>query len=175
LEAGVKDKPESDKNSLEKRGRAELLTMLQGLISDVDDQGLVFLINQTKVLLHNQKVEEINSKVIEAKAKVTKGKKKPVKKKIPMEVEIVERGDGKHFFIVVNNFRIYFTLVEMRKLVKLCHAAENEADASQRLYRWFSNFRKDFLVDGQIGGAGHPYLTDLYNKLISTYRPRDEG
>jgi hypothetical protein len=173
-EAALGDEAEKEEVDLEKKSKEELITILHGLATDVDKDGLLFLINQSRVLIHNKRVEEINRKILDTKGEVTKKKKHAVKKS-PMEVEIVERGDGKHFFIVANNFRIYFTLDEMRKLVKLCHAAENEADAIQRLYRWFSSFRKDFLVDGQIGGSKHPYLADLYKKLISTYRARDDA
>ncbi len=35
----------------------------------------------------------------------------------------------------------------MRKLVAICHAAESETDAARRLYNWFTQYRKDVLVD----------------------------
>lgn len=161
---------------LEGKDEKALRKMLHNLSSEVDQEGLIFLINQTRVLIYNRKVEKANRKILEAQVEVTEKKmKKPQRPAAAREVEIVERGEGKHFFIVVNNFRIYFTLDEMRHLVKICHAADDEVDASQRLYNWFKRIRSDFLVDGGIGSPRNPYLADLYRKLISTYRPREDA
>jgi hypothetical protein len=162
---------------LEQRGRPELEELLKKLMSEVDEEGLEFLIDQALVLIHNRKVSEINERLQDAQVEFTSAKrktKKPSRKPRSMEVEIVERGDGRHFFIVVNNFRIYFTLDEMRSLVKICHGSENETAAALRLYSWFKRFRSDFLVDGGVGSPKNPYLADLYGKLVSTYKPRED-
>ena len=162
---------------VEGKNQEELLEILHELVSAVDREDLIFLINQTRVLIHNRKVREINRKILSSRTDERKQRKKsagdaqtPTVQKNIREVEIVERGDGKHFFIVVKGYRIYFTREEMRKLVKICHLAENSTDASQRLYNWFKRFRSDLLVDGGIGSARNQYLEDLYEKLISTYR-----
>ncbi len=162
---------------VEGKNQEELLEILHELVSAVDREDLIFLINQTRVLIHNRKVREINRKILSSRTDERKQGKKsagdaqtPTVQKNIREVEIVERGDGKHFFIVVKGYRIYFTREEMRKLVKICHLAENSTDASQRLYNWFKRFRSDLLVDGGIGSARNQYLEDLYEKLISTYR-----
>jgi hypothetical protein len=160
----------------EDRDENALRQTLQDLIRDVDREGLDFLIRQARVLIHNRKVEEYNRKLGEAEIEITEKrvKKTPLKLFSP-EVEIVERGEGKHFFIVVNQFRIYFTLQEMRQLVRISHAADDERDGANRLYSWFKRERSDFLVDGGIASARHPSLLDLYNKLVRTYKPKEEA
>ena len=126
-----------------------------------------------------ERIAKVNEKITASKPNKSKKKSAGVDKasqgpRQRHEVEIVERGDGKHFFIVVRGFRIYFTLEEMKKLVKICHAAHDASDAKGRLYNWFKRFRSDFLVDGDIGRASNPYLDDLYRKLISTYRVHED-
>ena len=171
------EKKEKADEEVEGKSQEELLEVLHELVSAMDREDLIFLVNQTRVLIHNRKVREINKKILSSKTDERKQGKKsagdtetPTVQKSIREVEIVERGDGKHFFIVVRGYRIYFTREEMRKLVKICQLAQNSTDASQRLYNWFKRFRSDLLVDGGIASARNPYLEDLYSKLISTYR-----
>jgi hypothetical protein len=182
MEEIMSQKHDSVDGGLEQGGKKELVQTLHDLVSDLDEGGIQFLINQARILIYNKQVEEINRKVADSKTVGQKKKKKTteaekVTKKPPPapEVEIVERSDGKHFFIVIRGYRIYFTLDEMKKLVKICHLAGDPADAAHRLYNWFKRFRSDFLVDGGIGSARNPYLYDLYTKLISTYKVREDG
>jgi len=167
---------EEMEGSHEDKDENALRRTLQDLIRDVDREGLNFLIQQARVLIHNRKVEEYDRKLGEAELEITERrvKKTPLRSSSP-EVEIVERGEGKHFFIVVNQFRIYFTLQEMRQLVRMSHAADDERDGANRLYSWFKRERSDFLVDGGIAGSRHPSLLDLYNKLVHTYKPKGEA
>jgi hypothetical protein len=173
-------KTDSSKNGREQNDKEALLHTLTDLISELDGEEIQFLIHQAQVLQYNKQVRERNKNIADsqsADSSKMSGKTGKASKQPPKQpgVEIVERGEGKHFFIVVRGFRIYFTLDEMRKLVKICHAAGDAADAAHRLYNWFKRFRSDFLVDGDIGSATHPYLSDLYGKLISTYKVQEDG
>jgi hypothetical protein len=175
----AKNKDSADRD-VELNGREESVRLLHGLITELDEEGIQFLIHQAQVLQYNKQVREINKRIAEKKPrdpqeKKTGGNTNPMRTARHPAVEIVERGDGKHFFIVIRGFRIYFTLEEMKKLVRICHVAQDAADASKHLYNWFKRFRSDFLVDGDIGGAANPYLVDLYRKLISTYKVGEDG
>ena len=163
----------------EQRDIKELVQTLHDLISELDEEGVQFLIHQARVLLYNRQVKEINKKIASSKTGASKKKSAgaPVAAQRPHSepgIEIVERGDGKHFFIVVRGFRIYFTLDEMKKLVKICHVAHDTSDATGRLYNWFKRFRSDFLVDGDIASSRNPHLDDLYRQLISTYKVQED-
>jgi hypothetical protein len=171
---GIMPKPAADgEERLENKSEDALRQALNDLVGEVDHEGLVFLIRQARVLLYNKKVEEFNRKIGEAKVeKSVKKVTNSIKRSASHGVEIVERGEGKHFFIVVNSFRIYFTLEEMRHLVRISHAAEDERDGARRLYNWFRRERSDFLVDGGITDYRNPSLVDLYDKLVHTYKPK---
>jgi len=167
-----KDAEPSDRKR-EQESKTELVQVLHDLISDLDEEEVRFLIRQAQVLRYNRQVRAVNETITASKAgSDTKKKSRGSTKQ--HDVEIVERGDGKHFFIVVRGFRIYFTLDEMKKLVKICQVAGDASDATVRLYNWLKRFRSDFLVDGNIGSAGNPYLADLYRKLIDSYKVQDE-
>jgi hypothetical protein len=151
--------------------RDALISELQKLAGDINEEGLLFLIKQANVLRYNQSAEEYNRKV-----RTLKSGTKPVGTGVAEKnysVEVVEKNEGKHFFIVIKGFHIFFTREEMRKIVKICHSAESETDAVLRLYNWFLKNRKDLLVDADIGSPKSPYLGSLYQYLIHTYTVRE--
>ncbi len=84
-------------------------------------------------------------------------------------IDVKEADDGSSFIIIINNARNFFALDEMRKLVAICHAAESETDAARRLYNWFTQYRKDVLVDTDIGGAGDQALFTMYRFIKGKY------
>ena len=151
--------------------RERLLKELRGLIKKIDMEGLLFLIKQSNVLIYNQNVETLNKKMSSLEAQKSQ---KPRKEEKPgYEVEIVEKNNGENFFIVVRGARLFFTRDELRSLVKICHASEEEFDAARRLYNWFTRERKDVLIDGRISSNTHPTLKSIYRKLVSTYKVKN--
>jgi hypothetical protein len=58
----------------------------------------------------------------------------------------------------------------MREITGLCQASRNSADAARRMFRWFEKERGDLLADTGINSAKNPYLIDLYEQVISTYK-----
>ena len=164
---------DSSNRKLDQKSEKVLVKVLHDLISELDEEDVRFLIRQAQVLRYNRQVRDANETIAASKSG-SDSKKKSRGSAKQHEVEIVERGDGKHFFIVVRGFRVYFTLDEMKKLVKICQVADDASDATIRLYNWLKRFRSDFLVDGSIGSAGNPYLVDLYRKLIASYKVQGE-
>jgi len=154
--------------------KEKLLKELGGLIKQIDMEGLLFLIKQANILIYNQNVEELNRKMSSLEAQKIK---KPQEQKKPGdeagEVEIEEKPEGENFTIAVQGSRLFFTREEMRSMVKICHASEDEFDAARRLYNWFSRERKDVLIDGRITANTHPSLKSVYRKLISTYKVKE--
>jgi hypothetical protein len=154
------------KESADAKGK--LIKELGRLAKEIDEEGLLFLIKQANVLIYNQNVKALNKKMSVQEDR--KAKKPPKEEKPSYEVEIVEKSNGEHFYIVVSGSRVFFTRNEMRSLVKICHASEDEFDAARRLYSWFSRERKDLLIDGQISVNTHPSLKSIYRNLVSTYK-----
>jgi len=152
--------------------KEKLIENLMKMLKDVDEEGLIFLTKQANVLLYNMRAEEINKQAKEINKKNVSQEKEAPGKQYAVDVE--EKNDGKHFYIILNNSRVFFIRDEIHSIVKICHASNNGRDASQRLYRWFSKNRKDLLIDGGIESSKNPFLANIYEKLVSTYKVKDK-
>ncbi len=157
----------TSKKSTKSTEKNALLKELQSLIKDMNEDGLKFLINQTRVMLYNMKVDELNTEI-----KNLETKKRTIKKKAQSDklaLEIVEADDNSSFIFVINKARKFFSLEEMKKIVKLCHISKDGNDASQRMYNWFKKNRSDVLVDVGIGSSKNPALQIIYDSIIKKY------
>ncbi len=164
--AGKSKKAPGKKKGPTGSAKDSLVKDLKNLIKDIDEDGLLFLIKQANVLIYNKKVEELNTKAGELAAKA-RGKRPAVPDKYTMEIK--EADDGSSFIFVLNRERKFFTLEEMRKIVKICHSGQDEEDASRRLYAWFRNNRGDVINDIGIESSGDPSLSTIYNYIIKRY------
>ncbi len=158
-----------------KTRRQELTLQLNKIIKELNEEGLMFMIKQGLVLKHNMQVDEINRGLEKAKDSVkTGGKKKPARKGADKHsIEIVEGADKSHFIFVINNYRNFFSLEEMRQIVAICHAATDVRDAAARLYVWFKRERIDVINNTGISGIGDPSLATMYNAVVSAYTVRE--
>ncbi|HSV96869.1 MAG TPA: hypothetical protein VLM75_08045 [Spirochaetota bacterium] len=144
-----------------------LLAELRAAVSDLDAEGIRHLIRQAAVLKHNMRVmkDHTERKKMATGDAVRKGG--GVSNKTAIDVK--EADDNSSFIIIINNARNFFALDEMRKLVAICHAAESETDAARRLYNWFAQYRKDVLLDTDIGGFADPALGTIYRFIKGKY------
>ena len=165
---------------------AAMIEELGTIAAVLGEEDIDFLLNQARVLVYNRRVTQLNEELkgtgaarkVHTTAKGTGASARSStdgKEAAQSGIEIVEKPESGNFFIVVNNYRILFTRDEMKSLVRICHAAADESDASIRLFTWLTRNRKDFLIDGGIGSAKNPYLQSLFRELVSRYRVREGG
>ncbi len=155
----------------QKTGRDILADQLVKLSKDMNEEGLKFLIQQAQVILHNMQVEKINEEMRKLDTMDRVSRKSP---ELDVgRVDIQEAANKNHFILIINRARKFLVLEEMRKLVKICHAAGNEKEASPRLYRWLSENRQDILVDAAVGGSNDPVLGAVYNLIIARYKVKE--
>ena len=150
------------------RLRAEIAAALEG----IDEEGLVFLLDQANTLLHNARVEELHRKR-GSRAGASDGKAGSGAPSSP-EVTVEESGDRKAFFVTLGPARKIFALDEMQQVVRICHDAPTTAEAATRLYTVFAKERRDILADAGIGSARHPLLSALVQIVKARYRPRGD-
>jgi len=146
--------------------REKILKELKDLIAQIDMEGLLFLMKQANILIYNRNVEALNERVSSLEA--TKTNRSRLE-----EVEIEEKPGGENFTVSVQGTRLFFTREELRRMVRICHASEDELDAARRLYAYFSRERSDVLIDCRITAHSHPSLKGVYRKLIGTYKVRE--
>ena len=94
--------------------------------------------------------------------------KKPAMSADKNSISVIEM-PGNSFVIVLGTARLFFAIDEMRKLVRICHEAPSEEQASVRLFSWFSMNRSDVLKDAGIKKMSDPALMLVYRYLISHY------
>ncbi len=145
----------------------DMIKQLTAILNDLNEEGLLFLIRQAQILQYNIHVDKVN----EQKAGSSTKQEPPQYDKFSME--IVEGENNRHFILVINNARNFFTLDEMKKIVKLCHVSSDSKDASGRLHQWFSKFRKDVIIDTKITGVNDPALETIYNGIIKKYTVKE--
>ena len=157
--------------------RARLEKELSEAIKQVDEEGLIFLIQQAQVLIHNAQVDKINREIVELEQKKLKsGKGKSAPRQTPAaaaEVTIEESDNGKAFFLALGGTRKVMNLEEMRRLVRICYSAETKSDALKQLYTVFARERGDVLADAKISGPGSPIIEGLFRAIRSTYQLKD--
>ena len=156
--------------------RDKLRKELVGLLDQVDDEGLIFLIRQAQTIVRNLQVDRLNEEITELnqrRARALSGGRKTGRGAAAAEPVTIEEGAGRTTFIVgVGSTRKVFSLDEMRALARVAQAAEDDADGARRLYSWLSRNRRDVLVDMAAGSAAHPALALMHRAIRKRYKPR---
>ncbi len=116
------------------------------------------------------KVELVNAEIKKLTAEKNKDPETAAGRiKGKTSIEIVESDRGDSFVFVMNNTRKFFSLDEMKKIVKICRSANDQKDAADRLYSWFETNRGDALYDIGIKNATDPALGIIYDHIIKNY------
>ncbi|MCU0821814.1 MAG: hypothetical protein MUC95_04985 [Spirochaetes bacterium] len=171
-------KPEKKQAPVKKEAHSDekkkLITDLTALMEGINESGLKFLIRQAEVLIYNMKIEQVNSEIQKLSIDRSKSPRSAIdKNKDRAAMEIIESDNGSSFIFVINKTRKFFTLDEMKKIVKICKSADGEKDACSMLYAWFLNNRGDALYDISIRNAGDPSLVAIYNYVINKYTVKE--
>ena len=147
--------------------RAKLEKELRDAIKGVDEEGLLFLLQQAGVLIHNARVERINKVASEMRGS------RRTKAAPPGGVEVEESDGGKVFFLTIGQSRKVLNLDELKRLVRICYAAETKSDALRQLYTVLSRERRDILADAHIGGPQSPLVEGLFQALRAKFKLED--
>jgi hypothetical protein len=156
--------------------RTRLEKELTQAIKQIDEEGLIFLLQQTQILIHNARVDKLNREIVELEQKKLKGgKAEAASRKAPAAaaVTIDEADNGKAFFLTLGGTRKIMDLEEMRRLVRICYSAETKTDALKQLYTVFARERGDVLADAKISGPASPIIEGLFHAIRSTYQLKD--
>lgn len=151
--------------------RDRLADELVRMIPEIDAEGLLFLIRQANVLLHNKRVDELNAEM----AKLNAGKKEEQKRAgttarvgqnvVEITVEIQQSPDAKTYYLIVNGQKHFLTAEEMKAVVKFCFKPERKSDALHVLHQYLDNERKEILMDHGISSGKHPFFEALFYEV----------
>jgi hypothetical protein len=147
-------------------GRAKLEKELRDLVKEIDEEGLLFLLRQAHVLIHNARVDRLND---QGKAAGT-ASEPVVQKAAGNPVSIEDAGDGKAIFLNLGKARKVLTPEEMKRIVRICYAAETKSEALRQLFTVLARERKDILSDALIGNPDNPLLEELFTVVRERHR-----
>ena len=152
-------------------GRAKLERELRESLAEIDEEGLLFLLRQAQVLIYNARVDHINQEATKLKGGKTRAVRET--REAPFTVSIEESDNGKSIFLTIGKARKVMTPEEMRRLVRICYAAETRSEALRQLFTVLARERKDILADAMIGNPDNPLLLALFTTVRNTYRLKD--
>ena len=151
-------------------GREKLEKELREAIREVDEEGLLFLLRQAQVLIHNERVQTINHAAKKGAGKGAPPAARGAARQRSTVVSIEEPEDGKAIFLNIGDARKVLTAEEMRRIVRICYAAETKSEALRQLFTVLAKERKDILADAFIGNPDNPLLEALFTTVRATYR-----
>jgi len=150
--------------------RAQLERELRASISQIDEKGLLFLLRQAQVLIHNARVESMQASASEEEGEQAGA---PVPATNPDAVSI-ERSEGeKGIFLSLGGTRKILSVEEMKRLVRICYAAPTRSEAVRQLFTVLVRERKDILTDAKIGSPDSPLMIGLFHAVRDTYHLDD--
>jgi hypothetical protein len=153
-------------------GRAKIEKELREALAELDEQGLLYLLRQAQVLIHNARVDRLN-------AEATRAEEKPPSRSnaarrsqdpAPTVVTIEQPEPGKPIILTLGRTRKILSPEEMKRLVRICYGAETRSEALRQLFTVMAKERKDILADALIGNPDNPLLVALFNAIRNTYR-----
>jgi hypothetical protein len=156
--------------------RTKLAKELKGLIDEIPEEGLQFLIDQANTIIYNMKVDEVNraAERLQASRKKSAGGKAGASKKgaggkagggeEPL-VWVEQGSKGSSMFLVINNTRkIMDPDEEMLPLVRIAHKAKSKQAGKGQLFKWLDRERDDVVIDAGLE-PDHPAMGELYDYL----------
>jgi len=155
--------------------RGRLKTKLSEAIEQIDEEGLLFLLRQANVLIHNQKVDDVNRELAElstAEGRPAGARAAAAPREAPA-VGVEEAGNGSAFFLTLGGVRKVLNLAELRQLVRICYAADSKSEALRQLYTVLARERSDILNDAGIRSSSSPLVERLFHTLREKYRLED--
>lgn len=142
--------------------KAALQKQLKGLVKSIEEEGLIFLIEQANTIIYNQEAikasEIINSPGVSKSSGTTA---KTTKKVLHIESD----ADKKNFIIVIGNVRKIVTRDEMRSFVNVINGGD-----TSNFFNYLIKERRDILADAGIKSSDNEALKELFKLIKSKFK-----
>ena len=150
--------------------RTEILSEIVSIAQRLEDDNLELLLEQAKVVEYKGKIEKFNRRINVAAREAIDARRQAAEPDYHVHIE---RTEDDFFIIVLDDARVFFNINELRALTKICHKAKDVSAAKRMLFRWFEEERSDLLADTGISSNRNPYLSELYEVIVGTYKVRE--
>jgi hypothetical protein len=150
--------------------KAKLQKDLLDLVKDIDEEGLLILIEQANVIKYNMTVDKINKE----KAKLgTVNDGKDEDEEDEKMIRIIPGEQNKSFIIQLYSIKAFLSREDFKGLVKVCQSKDSIDEVAKRVFNWLMKERKDILIDSKITRPGGPELRELVNVIKAKYKVDD--
>jgi hypothetical protein len=167
----------------ESAAHKKLAAELIALIPELDEEGLSFLIEQSRVHLYNMEIEREEAEAAAESAEVGGGGKKKSAGKGgsaqpaapdqgPANFRIERSSSGSSYHLISGGKWKMFNEEEMMAIVKIANAAEPVNEVAWRLHEWFTEERPDTFADLEIGDKHDPKMRELVTFLRGKFAIR---
>ena len=171
---------------------AAILRDLNGALAQLDEKGLLFLLEQAQTLLYNANVDRINAKAergggwgrpsepeaeaAQAESAVARaaGAARADRSADPRALARIEKGeDGKVFILSIAGTRNVLSTAEVQRLVRICYGAQSKSEALRQLFALLKRERNGILFDARIASAESPLLELLFREIRAKFHLQD--
>jgi hypothetical protein len=154
-------------NKTKKQEKTEKLAAeLKNLIPKLDEEGLLFLIEQAQVHIYNMQVDELNKSM--ARTRHTESAVPGRSKAAGFGLKISE--DKHSYYLTYNNDWIMFNHAEMTQLAKIASSPLSDDDKRAGLYRWFDRERRDVFGTVPIRSPQSELLSEFAKLLNKSFK-----
>jgi len=153
--------------------KKELVKELSKMIKQIDMEGLLYLLKQASVIIHNQQVEQVNSKIVDYNQTLQKQKKmQPGESDTSKVLVDLKENTGNSFILVLNGVRKVLSRYELAEILRICDLAIDDAHFGVRIYTWLKDKRRDILFDAGIKTSSHALLLALRVFLLKRFKSK---
>jgi hypothetical protein len=153
-------------NKAKKQEKTEKLAAeLKSLIPQLDEEGLLFLIDQARVHIYNMQVDALNKS---ARTRQTESAAPGKSKAAGVSLKISE--DKHSYYLSYNNDWIMFNRAEMLQLAKITASPLPDDDKRACLYRWFDRERRDIFGTVPIRSPQSEILSELIRLFNKSFK-----
>jgi len=143
---------------------------LSALLPEINEDGLVFLLRQANVIIHNQRTAKLNEEIQELDRK--RGLESPAASGVRRDsfTIMIDRSEsGKSYHLTVNGRKHFFDIADTRKLVALCYRPETKTAALRFLYEFFTNERDDILMEHGVKEPENQFFEVLFREVRASF------
>lgn len=150
--------------------RNQIISEIVAIADALEDDGLELLLEQAKVVEYKGKIEKFNRRLNVAAREAIEARRQAGR---PAYRVSIDRTEDDFFIIQLDDVRVFFNRGEMRELTRTCHKAKDRAAGMRNLFKWFEAERSDLLADAGINSNRSPYLAELYEVVVNTYKVKE--
>ncbi|MFW5688479.1 MAG: hypothetical protein ACOC1U_02815 [Spirochaetota bacterium] len=150
--------------------RRKIMNEIFEIAVRLEDDGLELLLEQAKVVEYKGKIEKFNRRLNVAAREAIEARREAAR---PDYSVVIERTEDDFFVIQLDDARVFFNIGEMREITRICHKAKDQKAGARNLFRWFERERSDLLADTGISSNRSPYLLELYDVIVNTYKVKE--